>query len=241
MSEEKKLNIYQKINIVRMALLKKDITKGKQGYNYAYIDLPQIENIITEECNKVGLLTIVTFPVTDKGSFAEITAYDTDAPLSEDEKLYTMHKDPTSIKISVPCDYSLVEIKGSQPIQKVGGMITYMRRYLYMTMFAISEHDAVEGIGKLSQETASESDNGTKTEGSEQTKTTEPIDKEKAEIIELFKKDLPDYIRDLEDYKRMPIEQMPLDYLQRVYKSKMAQKAKIEEAKAKEQNNGNLF
>lgn len=231
------MNIYEKINAVRMALLQRGITKDKKGYNYAYIDLPQIENVITEECNKVGLLTVVTFPVTDKGSFAEMTAYDTESVLSTEEMRYARH-DPTHITISVPCEYSLVEIKGSQPIQKVGGMMTYMRRYLYMQMFAISEHDAVEGIGRLSQESTSETEANTDTKSET---TTQPIDKEKEEIIALFKKDLPDYIKDLEDYKRMPIEQMPLDYLQRVYKSKMAQKAKIEEAKAKEQNNGNLF
>lgn len=233
-------NIYQKINAVRMALLQRGITKDKKGYNYAYIDLPQIENVITEECAKVGLLTIVTFPVTDKGSFAEITAYDTDAPLSNDELRYS-RQNPTYITISVPCDYQLVEIKGSQPIQKVGGMMTYMRRYLYMQMFAISEHDAVEGIGKLAQETAAETQDNPQPETETKAETTPPADKEKEAIIALFKKDLPDYIRDLEDYKRMPIEQMPLDYLQRVYKSKMAQKAKINEAKAKEQNNGNLL
>lgn len=239
------MNIYEKINAVRMALLQRGITKDKKGYNYAYIDLPQIENVITEECNKVGLLTVVTFPVTDKGSFAEMTAYDTESPLSAEEMRYS-RQDPTHITISVPCEYSLVEIKGSQPIQKVGGMMTYMRRYLYMQMFAISEHDAVEGIGRLSQESTSE------TEANADNKSeTQPIDKEKNEIIGLFLRDLPDYIKDLEDYRRMPIEQMPLEYLQKVYKTKMAQKAKIEEAKAKtektkneetkEQNDGNLF
>ena len=220
------MNIYEKINAVRMALLKRDIGKDKKAFNYSYIDLPQIENAIIEECDKVKLLTIVTFPVNDKGSFAEMTAYDMDSDMSGIDTR-THYAPPSSVTISVPCDYSLVEIKGSQPIQKVGGMMTYMRRYLYMTLFAISEHDSVEGIGKLSQETANDLDNI----GDDGKKE---IDKERKGILERIEKDLPKgYLKQVIAYKKADsIDDIPTDYLIKVYNKKMGVKEQKDEGNA---------
>lgn len=200
------MNIYEKINAVRVALLKSGIAKEKSGNNnyYKYIDLPQIEGIITEECNKVGLLTLIDFP----DGHATMTAIDLEK------------SDISSVTISVPCDASMVDIRGSQQIQKVGGMMTYMRRYLYMQMFAISEHDSVEGIGKFAQETANDVDNIDNSEEKE-------IDKERAEILELYKKNLPDYLNQLVAYKKVKsVNDIPTDYLKQVYENKMKKQQK---------------
>ena len=123
------MNIYQKINQVRQELLQQRIKADKKGFNYNYIDLPQIEGPITEACGKVGLLNIFRFP---EGR-AELEIVDIDAT----ERLF-------AITIPVSVEASMVKISDKQPIQNVGGMMTYMRRYLYMTAYAISEHDAVE-------------------------------------------------------------------------------------------------
>ena len=222
------MNIYQKISAVRTALLKRDIGKDKKAFNYSYIDLPQIEGAITEECAKVQMITLVDFP----NGLARITAYDLESDkLPKNSDIMPMGLDYVSI--TVPCDYTLVEIKGSQPIQKVGGMMTYMRRYLYMQMFAISEHDAVEGIGKLSQESANKNENAVNTDTAKD-KTED--DKKRKAIIEKFKKDLPDYIPQLEAYKKTSIDQMPIDFLEKTYATKMKQLKKTEEKK--EQNDG---
>lgn len=198
------MNIFEKINKVRTEILKQSLTKDKKGYSYNYIDLPQIEPVITEECSKVGLLTIVDFP----DNRAVMRIFDTE------------YKDGglSSFEISVPCDYSLVDIKGSQPIQKVGGMMTYMRRYLYMTLFAISEHDAVEGIGKISQEVAEEIEDDEPVE-----ETVEEEDPHRKELIDLYNKNLPDYLPKVITYcKGKTINDVPTEELERIYKKKIA-------------------
>jgi len=210
------MNIYEKINEVRKALLDRGITKDKSNSYYSYIDLPQIESVITEECIKVGLITLVDFPA----GKASMTAIDTEH-ISE-------HTQTSVVRIEVPCESSMVEIKGSQPIQRVGGMLTYMRRYLYMQMFAISEHDAVEGIGNLSRETEAEQEKKSKKKTTKTTETpkTESIsaDPKKDEIIALFRKNLSDYIPTLEAYTKTKLEDMPTDYIERAYKIKMQMK-----------------
>ena len=208
------MNIFKKINDVRVAIYKRAIGKDAKAFNYFYIDLPQIEGIITEECAKVGLLTVVDFP----DGHATLTAYDTEA---EEGSLFP------SVKISVPCDYTLVDIKGSQPIQKLGGMMTYMRRYLYMQMFAISEHDAVEGIGKLSQDSANQSEPTPEPTPEVQ----EDIDPKRKELIEKFNKDLPNYLASLVAYKKVnSVDDFSTEFLEEVYNKKTQFK--------KEQTNG---
>ena len=126
------------------------------------------------------------------------------------------------IEISVPVRSDMVDIKGSQPIQNVGGMMTYMRRYLYMAVFAISEHDSVEGIGKASQEVAQDID-------AEQEQKNVEGDPERAKVIEDFKKNLPDYLEKLVAYKKVrSVDDFSTEELKRVYGIKMAQKPKAE-------------
>lgn len=203
------MNIYEKISKVRMAILQRSLTKDKKAFSYNYIDLPQIEPIITEECSNVGLLTIVDFPQ----GMAVMKVYDLDAKNTGEMSTLT---------ISAPCDYTLVDIKGSQPIQKVGGMMTYMRRYLYMTLFAISEHDAVEGIGKLSQESA----NDNAEQGEPQTENQPQPDPRRAEIIEKFNKTMPNYLEQLVAYKHATsLDDFSTDFLEEIYRKKNPKKA----------------
>ena len=222
------MNIYEKINAVRMALLKSGIAKEKSGNNnyYKYIDLPQIEGIITEECNKVGLITIVNFP----DGHATITAIDLESPMQNPAEPMYVVQTPSRVTITIPCESSMVDIKGSQPIQKVGGMMTYMRRYLYMTLFAISEHDAVEGVGKLAQETASDMEEM-------ESESEKPTDPKRAKLIEDFNRVLPNYLDQLVTYKKVKsVDDFSTDFLKEVYdkKTKTNQMPK----KAEEQTNG---
>jgi len=171
------MNIFEKIDAVRMALLKEEMTKDKKAFNYKYIDLPQIEPMILEECHKVKMLTMVDFPQ----GFAVMKVYDLEADSMN-----------PALQISVPCDASLVDIKGSQPIQKVGGMMTYMRRYLYMQLFAISEHDSVEGVGNAEREIAKE-------KAEEEVKKVNPQVKE---IADKLSNEFPDYAISLLAYAK---------------------------------------
>ena len=219
---ETKKTIYRKISEVRMALLKAGIGKDKKAFNYAYIDLPQIEALITEECAKVGILTMVDFP---EGK-AVMRIYDLDElPTYSVNTTNLITQANNFIEISVPVRSDMVEIKGSQPIQNVGGMMTYMRRYLYMAVFAISEHDSVEGIGKASQEVAQDIEK--EKEQAKQKKAE--ADPERTKLIEDFKKNLPDYLEKLVAYKKVKsVDDFSTEELKQVYATKMNQKTKAE-------------
>jgi hypothetical protein len=51
---------------------------------------------------------------------------------------------PDTILVNTPT--VALEIKGSNAVQALGGMQTYMRRYLYMAMFDICENDTFDAV-----------------------------------------------------------------------------------------------
>ena len=223
------MNIYEKISAVRTEILKRSLSKDKKAFNYHYIDLPQIEPIITEECAKVGILTVVDFPQ----GLAVMRVFDLEAPLSETPVL----------TISVPCDYRLVEIKGSQPIQNVGGMMTYMRRYLYMQLFAISEHDAVEGIGWAEREAEAEKSQNAQAQNEEppkdivSDKVSDIDDAHRKDVINALEHRFPNYISKLVAYKGVDsVDQLTTDYIEKAFAKMCGEQPKKEET-----TDGNLF
>ena len=121
---EKKINIYQKLQQMRVELQKKGLVKsGVNTYSkYEYFELsdflPHI-NEIQEQFNTVSLFEI------DK-EFAVLAIVDCDEP---DQK----------IKFNIPI--AELTLKGANAIQNIGGLTTYCRRYLYMIAFEIAENE----------------------------------------------------------------------------------------------------
>lgn len=119
-----KLNIYQKLQKMRVALQKKGIEKS--GYNehkkFKYFELsdflPQI-NEIQEEYNTLTLFDInkerARLTIVDCETTENILEFD--IPIAE------------------------LTIQGANTIQNIGGLTTYCRRYLYMIAFEIAEND----------------------------------------------------------------------------------------------------
>jgi hypothetical protein len=96
--------------------------------NYKYFELgdflPEIQNIF----NDLGLCGVVSYDA----SYATLTITDTD--------------DGTVIVISSPM--AAAELKGAHPIQNLGAVETYQRRYLWMTALEIVEHDVIDSSDK---------------------------------------------------------------------------------------------
>ncbi|OPF51525.1 recombinase [Clostridium baratii] len=128
MAEEKKLNIYQKIQKARVELQNKKLKKsGKNTYsNYEYFELGDFLPGVNDVCNNNGLSTIFHFEK-DKASLKVI---DVDEPTS-------------CILFETPIE--MAAIKGSSVMQQIGGTQTYARRYLYMMAFEIAESDVIDG------------------------------------------------------------------------------------------------
>lgn len=127
MAEEKKFNIYQKLQKARVELQAKNLKKsGKNAYsNYEYFELSDFLPGVNEVCNKNGLATIFHF----EKELATLTIIDSDNPES-------------TILFETPIE--MAAIKGSSTMQQIGGTQTYSRRYLYMMAFEIAETDIVD-------------------------------------------------------------------------------------------------
>ena len=124
--EPKLLNIYQKLQKSRAELQNRPMKKsGENKYsNYQYFELGDFLPQINEISAANGIASIFNYTV----ELATLTIIDTDK--IEDTILFT-----TPVVAS--------ELKGCMPMQSVGAMQTYARRYLYVMAFEISENDIV--------------------------------------------------------------------------------------------------
>lgn len=120
------MNLFEKLATARVELqsmgLKKSGHNKFAGYKYYELAdfLPEVNNL----CSKHKMCPITTF--TEFG--AEMTIYDAES----------------SDRISFTTSIADATTKGQLPIQSLGSVHTYIRRYLYMLAFEIVESDYVD-------------------------------------------------------------------------------------------------
>lgn len=118
--------IHNKLMVSRIRLqgtkLKKTGQNKFAGYSYFELGdfLPEIQNILAD----VGICGVVSYT----NEYAVLTLTDVD--------------DGTQIVITSPM--AKAELKGAHPIQNLGAVETYQRRYLWMTAMEIVEHDVLD-------------------------------------------------------------------------------------------------
>lgn len=119
-------SVYQKLAQARVELRKKNLKKsGKNkhtGFEYFELGdfLPEINNIF----NEIGLCSVISFT----SELATLTIYN----VENDEKIvFTSPMAPA-------------EVRGCQPIQNLGAVQTYQRRYLYLSALEIVESDQLD-------------------------------------------------------------------------------------------------
>jgi len=124
------MSVHKKLMQARIRLqgtkLEKSGLNKFAGYKYFELGdfLPEIQNIF----NDLDLCGVVSYDA----SYATLTITDTD--------------DGTVIVISSPM--AAAELKGAHPIQNLGAVETYQRRYLWMTALEIVEHDVIDSSDK---------------------------------------------------------------------------------------------
>ncbi|MDU3646196.1 MAG: ERF family protein [Clostridium perfringens] len=128
MTETKKFNIYQKIQMARVDLQNKDLKKtGYNKYsNYKYFELGDFLPHINDICNEIGLYTEFSY----EEKLATLTIYNTEN--LEEKRIWT-----TPVEVAT--------LKGCSTIQNIGGTQSFARRYLYMMAFEIAETDVIDG------------------------------------------------------------------------------------------------
>lgn len=134
MSEETKIkNVYQKLQSARVQLQQETLKKsGKNTYvNYEYFHLSDFLPAINEIFEEIGLCSIVTF--------------------TKEQAVMTIYNsENTNEQIQFTSPSADVTLKGCHPIQSIGAMQTYQRRYLYMTALEIVEADMLNSSRKIS-------------------------------------------------------------------------------------------
>lgn len=120
------MSVHKKLMAARVELqgikLKKSGQNKFAGYSYFELGdfLPEIQNIF----NKIGLCGVVSYDI----EYARLCITDVD--------------DGTAIVITSPM--AEANLKGTHPIQNLGAVETYQRRYLWMTAMEIVEHDILD-------------------------------------------------------------------------------------------------
>ena len=126
--------VHKKLMAARMMLqnapLKKSGHNKFAGYNY--FELGDFIPTINQIFNEVGLCGVVSYD----SEIASLTITDTD--------------DGTSLVITSPM--AEANLKGCHPIQNLGAVETYTRRYLWVTAMEIVEHDALDSSAPIKEE-----------------------------------------------------------------------------------------
>ena len=126
--------VHKKLMAARIMLQNAPLKKS--GHNkfagYSYFELGDFIPTINQIFNEVGLCGVVSYDT----EIASLTITDTD--------------DNTSIVITSPM--AEANLKGCHPIQNLGAVETYTRRYLWVTAMEIVEHDALDSSAPIKEE-----------------------------------------------------------------------------------------
>ena len=134
--------VYAKLQNARMLLqaapLKKSGHNKFAGYQYFELGdfLPTINKIFAD----LGLCSVVSFTK----DYAELRIIDTDLIVNADGVVLS-----GGGVVTFTSPMAEANLKGCHPIQNLGAVETYSRRYLYVTALEIVEHDALDSSHPL--------------------------------------------------------------------------------------------
>ena len=125
--KETKLNVYQKLQAARVELQKLNIKKsGENKYSgFKYFELKDFIPPLNDIFYKVGLAS--NFSIADNMA-----------------NLYIINADKPEETILFTSPIAEAPLKGCTPIQSVGAVHTYMKRYLYLNALEITEDDILD-------------------------------------------------------------------------------------------------
>lgn len=124
--EQQQWLVYKKLQTARIKL--QSMTLKKSGHNkfagYQYFELGDFLPTINEIFHSLGLCSVVSFD----NELATLKIVDVE----------------TGGMIRFTSPMAEAQLKGCHPIQNLGAVETYQRRYLYVTALEIVEHDALD-------------------------------------------------------------------------------------------------
>ena len=124
-----KTNVYGKLSKIRFELQNKKLKKS--GHNkfagFKYYELGDILPTINELSDKYGVVNIISYN-------------------REEAILEIIDIENSDSRITIKSPMSELTLKGAHPIQNLGAIETYQRRYLYLTAYEIVESDYLDAI-----------------------------------------------------------------------------------------------
>ena len=121
------MSVYKKLMEARIRLQDAGLSKsGKNAYaGYEYFELGDFLPKTMEIFNEIGLCSVVSYGIE-----------------SATLEIFDIAKPDSVIRFDSPM--AEANLKGCHPIQNLGAVETYQRRYLYVTALEIVEHDALD-------------------------------------------------------------------------------------------------
>lgn len=121
------MNVYQKLNLAREKFHQSEIKKS--GHNkfagYNYFELGDFVIPALKIFKEVGLTSVISFK-------------------QDDASMSIINCDKPEEVIVINSPMSEAQLKGCHPVQNLGAVETYIRRYLWVTALEIVEHDALD-------------------------------------------------------------------------------------------------
>ena len=182
---ENKMNIMQKIAKARVMLQKKNLKKS--GLNkfaqFKYFELADFLPAVNEIFDELGLYAEFFITPEDRSiddgtgqilvqpEIAHLNIYNSDDPTGQPRHFTSMIAEAGT--------------KGATPIQQLGSVHTYMRRYLYMEALEIVESDALDAV--VGSEKAIPAESSTKARNAQKQAETAPQGIQYASPIQIEK------------------------------------------------------
>ncbi len=133
------MNVYQKLNEARDKFHQSELKKtGKNSFaGYSYFELGDFVVPALRIFKEVGLTSIITFG-------------------KEEAQMLIVNTDKPDEVITITTPMSEASLKGCHPVQNLGAVETYLRRYLWVAAMEIVEHDPLDATtgNKTMQEEA---------------------------------------------------------------------------------------
>jgi hypothetical protein len=121
------MNVYQKLNAARKKFHQQELKKSGHNKfaNYYYFELGDFVIPALNIFEEIGITSVISF----EGDIATMSIINNEKP---DER------------ITIFSPMSEASLKGCHPVQNLGAVQTYIRRYLWVAALEIVEHDALD-------------------------------------------------------------------------------------------------
>ena len=122
------MNIYTKLNALRLYISNKFVEKSGQNNHkpFKYFQLSDFIPLVIKKSDELGIVGCMNFTA----ETATLTLICID--------------DKSTVKFSSPM--STADLKGNQPVQNLGSVHTYLRRYLWVNALELVESDEIEAV-----------------------------------------------------------------------------------------------